>query len=116
MRLSGLSRFFAKSLLGAGIFSEASWDGAISNMEHAVALDPGRSYHRLELAEIYVDRKRYDDARDQLSRIGSLPDREIMDRSIGNAQRRWRSGSATRTNGSGCNLPRRGSASTIVTP
>jgi tetratricopeptide (TPR) repeat protein len=79
MRLSGLSRFFAKSLLGAGIFGEASWDGAISNMEHAVALDPGRLYHRLELARIYVDRKRYDDARAQLQEIQALPNREIMD-------------------------------------
>jgi tetratricopeptide (TPR) repeat protein len=79
MRLSGLSRFFAKTVLGGGIFSQASWDGAISNMEHAVALDPGRLYHRLELAEIYVDRKRYDDARDQLTEVAALPDREIMD-------------------------------------
>ncbi len=79
MRLSGLSRFFAKTVLGAGIFSQASWDGAISNMEHAVALDPGRLYHRLELAEIYVDRKRYDDAREQLTEVAALPDREIMD-------------------------------------
>jgi tetratricopeptide (TPR) repeat protein len=79
MRLSGLSRFFAKSLLGAGIFGEASWEGAISNMEQAVALDPGRLYHHLELAQIYVDRKRYDDARTQLRELEALPDREIMD-------------------------------------
>jgi tetratricopeptide (TPR) repeat protein len=79
MRLSGLSRFFAKQLLGAGIFNEASWEGAISNMERAVALDPGRLYHRLKLAEIYVDRKRYDDARAQLAQIAALPDREVMD-------------------------------------
>ena len=79
MRLSGLSRFFAKSLLGAGVFGEASWEGAISNMERAVALDPGRLYHRLELAEIYVDRKRYDDARSELAQLAALPDREIMD-------------------------------------
>ena len=59
MRLSGLSRFFAKSFLGAGIFGKASWEEAISNMEKAVELDPGRIYHRLELAEIYADRKRY---------------------------------------------------------
>jgi tetratricopeptide (TPR) repeat protein len=79
MRLSGLSRFFAKRLLGAGIFGEASWDEAVSNMERAAALDPRRLYHRLELAEIYVDRKRYDDARAQLSELAALPDREIMD-------------------------------------
>ena len=79
MRLSGLSRFFAKRLLGAGIFGEASWQQAVSNMEWAVALDPGRLYHRLELAQIYVDRKRYDDARAQLDTLAALPDREIMD-------------------------------------
>ena len=69
MRLSGLSRFFAKKFLGAGIFGKASWDEAISNMEKAVALDPGRIYHRLELAEIYADRKRYDDAEHSLTEI-----------------------------------------------
>ena len=79
MRLSGFSRFFAKSFLGAGIFKEASWDGAISNMEKAVELDPGRLYHRLELAEILVDRKRYAEARAQLHQLAALPDREIMD-------------------------------------
>jgi tetratricopeptide (TPR) repeat protein len=79
MRLSGLSRFFAKNLLGAGIFNEASWEEAVSDMERAVALDPGRLYHRLELAEIYVDRKRYDDARSELAQLAALPDRELMD-------------------------------------
>jgi tetratricopeptide (TPR) repeat protein len=79
MRLSGFSRFFAKSFLGAGIFKEASWDAAISNMEKAVELDPGRLYHRLELAEILVDRKRYAEARAQLDQLAALSDREIMD-------------------------------------
>ena len=79
MRLSGLSRFFAKKFLGAGIFGQASWAEAISDMQRAVALDPRRLYHRLELAEIYVDRKRYDDARSELSQLAALPDREIMD-------------------------------------
>ena len=40
MRLSGFSRFFAKSFLGAGIFKEASWDSATANLEKAVELDP----------------------------------------------------------------------------
>ena len=48
-------------------------------MERAVALDPGRLYHRLELSDIYVDRKRYDDARSELAELAALPDREIMD-------------------------------------
>jgi regulator of microtubule dynamics protein 3 len=79
MRLSGLSRFFAKSFLGAGIFSQASWEEAIANLQKAVELDPERIYHRLELARIYADRKRYQEALDQLGRISSLPDRELLD-------------------------------------
>ena len=79
MRLSGFSRFFAKSFLGAGIFKEASWDSAIANLERAVALDPGRIYHRLELAEVYADRKRYEEARTQLGQALELPVRELRD-------------------------------------
>lgn len=79
MRLSGLSRFFAKSFLGAGIFGQASWEEAIGNLQKAVELDPDRIYHRLELARIYADRKRYQEALDQLGRIASLPDRELLD-------------------------------------
>ncbi len=79
MRLSGFSRFFAKTFLGAGIFNEASWARAIYYMERAVQLDPGRIYHHLELAEIYADRKRSGDAENQLRLVDSLPDREVMD-------------------------------------
>lgn len=79
MRLSGISRFFAKTFLGAGIFGQASWSRAIANMEKAVELDPGRIYHHLELARIYADRKRMADARTQLRLVDSLPAREVMD-------------------------------------
>ena len=79
MRISGISRFFAKNFLGAGVFNQASWAKAIYNMEKAAELDPGRIYHRLELAEIYADRSRVKDATAQLRVIDSLPVREVMD-------------------------------------
>ena len=79
MRLSGLSRFFARNFLGAGIFKEASWKNAIANMQKAVELDPGRIYHHLELARIYADRKRPAEAEIQLHAVESLPVREVMD-------------------------------------
>ena len=79
MRLSGLSRLFAKTLLGAGVFGKASWDQAVSHLEEAVRLDPTRIVHRLDLAKVYADRKRYRDARRELSGIGSLADRTVMD-------------------------------------
>jgi tetratricopeptide (TPR) repeat protein len=79
MRLPGIERFFARRVLGARIFDEASWDEATVNMERAVALDTTRIVHRLDLAEIYVDRKRYDAARAQLDTLTRMPEREYLD-------------------------------------
>ena len=79
MRLPGIERFFARRVLGARIFDEASWDEATVNLERAVALDTTRIVHRLDLAEIYADRKRYDQARAQLDTIGTMPEREYLD-------------------------------------
>ncbi len=79
MRLSGLSRFFARNFLGAGVFKQASWKKAIAFMEKAVEIDPGRIQHHLELARIYSDRKRWEDAEAQLHLVESLPAREITD-------------------------------------
>ena len=79
MRLPGIERFFARRVLGARIFDEASWDEATVNLERAVALDTTRIVHRLDLAEIYADRKRYADARAQLDTIAAMPEREYLD-------------------------------------
>lgn len=79
MRISGISRFFARNFLGASVFKQASWKNAITYMEKAVALDPGRIQHHLELARIYADRKRGPDAEAQLHLVESLPAREVTD-------------------------------------
>ena len=79
MRLSGATRFFAKNFLGGDVFNQASWEGAVSNMEKAVELNPRRIYHRLDLAEVYVDRGRYSDARTQLQRVEALPISDPLD-------------------------------------
>lgn len=73
MRLSGLQKFFAKNFLGARIFDEASWEGATTNLEKAVELNPRRPFHRLDLATVYIDRHRYADARAQLEEVRRLP-------------------------------------------
>jgi tetratricopeptide (TPR) repeat protein len=79
MRLSGLSRFFARNLMGAHVFGQASWENAIANMQRAVELDPRRIVHRLDLARIYVERKRWSDARAQLDTLEALPERDFLD-------------------------------------
>ena len=55
MRLNGMERFFAKNVLGGKVFGTASWKDAISYMEQAVAADPQRLTHHLDLAKIYRD-------------------------------------------------------------
>jgi tetratricopeptide (TPR) repeat protein len=57
MRLSGVSRFFAKNLLGGDVFGKASWKEAVRYMEQAVAVEPNRLVHRVDLAEIHKDMK-----------------------------------------------------------
>jgi len=79
MRLPGIHRFFARRVLGAKIFDMASWDEAQLNLERAVALDTTRIVHRLDLAEILADRKKYELARAQLDTIATMPEREYLD-------------------------------------
>ncbi|HXG45930.1 MAG TPA: tetratricopeptide repeat protein [Gemmatimonadales bacterium] len=79
MRLSGFERFFARTFLGGKIFGEASWDGAIRNLERAVALAPEVIYHHLVLAEVLMDRKRYAEARVHLQQVLDLPLYDVMD-------------------------------------
>jgi tetratricopeptide (TPR) repeat protein len=78
-RLSGLQRFFAKTLYGGGFMSKANWDDAVRHLERAVELDPQHIYHRLELAEVYVDLGRYSKAREQLLVIPTLPNHDVQD-------------------------------------
>jgi tetratricopeptide (TPR) repeat protein len=79
MRLSGLERFFAKTFLGGKIFGEASWDGAIRNLERATELAPEVIYHHLVLAEVLRDRQRYAEARIHLQQVLDLPLYDVMD-------------------------------------
>ena len=65
MRLSGFSRFMAKNVLGGKMFGEATWKDAARLMEKAVALEPDRIVHRLELAAIYADTGDQAKAREQ---------------------------------------------------
>ena len=79
MRLSGFSRFVARRFLDAGVFKYASWEAAIDNLERAVELDPGRISHHLDLAEVYLDRKRDAEARAELEKVAGLAERDVLD-------------------------------------
>jgi len=78
-RLSGIQRFFAKALFGGGFMDKANWDDAVMHLKTAVRLAPDHIYHRLELAEVYVDLGKYSLARVQLQAIAALPPADVMD-------------------------------------
>jgi tetratricopeptide (TPR) repeat protein len=79
MRLTALQKFFAKTFLGAAIFDQASWDEAEHNLRTAVELDPTRIFHRLDLAEVLVDRERWREAKAEVDTIITMPPVEPMD-------------------------------------
>jgi len=78
-RLSGIQRFFAKALFGGGFMDKANWNDAVMHLETAVRLAPNHIYHRLELAEVYVDLGKYSKAREQCQVIATLPEVDVMD-------------------------------------
>jgi len=78
-RLSGFTKFFAKTLFGAGFMDRASWDSSLAYMQRAVELNPNYIYHHLELAGVYVDLEQFDQAAAQLQEIPHLPTTDPMD-------------------------------------
>ncbi len=79
MRLNGFSRMIAKNFLGGKVFGEASWDNAQKYLEEAVALEPNRIIHRLDLGAVYTDRDQKAKAIEQYEWIGRAPVTEYND-------------------------------------
>ncbi len=73
MRLPGITKFFARTFLGASIFSEASWDNAVRYFSDAIHFNDQNIYHHLDLAEALIDADRPNDARPHLERVAQLP-------------------------------------------
>jgi len=65
MQLSGMTRFMAKTFLGGKVFDSANWNDAQRYMEEAVAIDPTRLVHHLDLARVYSARDDKAKAREQ---------------------------------------------------
>ena len=78
-RLSGFQKFFAKALFGGGFLDKGNWEDAQRYLQRAVALKPQNIFHRLELAEVYVDLGQYSKAREQFNAIAPLPNADVLD-------------------------------------
>jgi tetratricopeptide (TPR) repeat protein len=81
MRLSGVTRFFAKNVLGGKTFGEANWKDAAGNLERAATLEPDRIVHHLDLAAVYADRGDKTKAREQYQLALQLKPLEYNDKS-----------------------------------
>jgi len=78
-RLSGFQKFFAKALFGGGFLDKGNWEDAQRYLQKAVALKPQNIFHRLELAEVYVDLGKYSKARELFTAIDPLPIADVLD-------------------------------------
>lgn len=78
-RLSGFQKFFAKTLFGGGFLDKGNWPDAERYLARAIALKPANIFHRLELAEVYVDLEKYAKARELLTAIDTLPIADVLD-------------------------------------
>src|SRR5512135_3583570 len=72
-RLPGITKFFARTFLGASIFNEATWENSENYLTQAVNIRPDNIYHHLDLAETLVDMGKPADALPHLDRVAQLP-------------------------------------------
>ena len=79
LRLNPVARLAARTLLGGAVFAEADWAVAQRSLERAVALEPTRITHRLDLAGILADRGDAAGARTQYAWILAATPREYND-------------------------------------
>ena len=79
MRLSGIERFIARNLLGGGILGTASWKEAVRYLQEAVAIEPKRIVHHLDLGKVYADIGEKSKARQQFQVVLSTPPAEYND-------------------------------------
>lgn len=80
LRLSGITRFMAKTFLGGKIFDSANWDDAQRYMEESAQVDPTRLIHHLDLARVYAARGNKEKAREQYEWVMKGPVTEYNDK------------------------------------
>jgi tetratricopeptide (TPR) repeat protein len=80
MRLNGFTRMLAKNLLGGQVFGSANWNEAKRYMEEAVAAEPDRIVHHLDLAGVYRDMGEKDKALAEYQAVMKMPNRDYNDR------------------------------------
>jgi hypothetical protein len=73
MRLPGITKFFARTFLGASIFREANWANANRYFRDAIRVNGQNIYHHLDFAEALVDQDSTAAAQAELGQVAQLP-------------------------------------------
>lgn len=71
-RLSRVERVFARAIMGSTV-GRARWDAAEAHLRRAVALQPERNFHHVDLGALLVARGRRDEARAVLDEALRVP-------------------------------------------
>lgn len=80
MRLNAITRMIARNILGGRVLGSASWKNAVMYMEQAVASEPDRIVHRVDMGEVYRDVGDRVRARSELETAIRLPETDVSDR------------------------------------
>lgn len=78
-RLSGMERWLAQRILGGRSLADASWEAGERHLRRAVELDPAGLIHHMDLAGLYLDVGRHEEARVSLRHVLERPAVEPVD-------------------------------------
>jgi len=79
LRLGSFSRDMANTMTGGKLFATATWEQAEGDLRAAIALEPQRAIHHLDLARILIDQGKKDSARAELEATIDAPNRDYND-------------------------------------
>jgi tetratricopeptide (TPR) repeat protein len=79
MRLGSFTRDMANTMSGGKLFETATWEGAERDLRAAIALEPKRAIHHLDLARMLADQGKKDSARVELQAAIDAPARDYND-------------------------------------
>jgi hypothetical protein len=79
MRLGHFTREMANAMTGGKLFANATWEEAERNLKAAIAAEPKRAIHHLDLARIYRDQGKKAEARAEFQAVIDAPLKDYND-------------------------------------
>ena len=79
MRLGHFTRGMANSMTGGKLFAKATWEEAERNLKAAIAVEPKRAIHHLDLARIYRDQGKEAEAKAEFQAVMNAPVKDYND-------------------------------------